>query len=195
VSWFDCVRHAVIDAGDHVVLIGRIQGFAYSDANPLGYARGGYVTLGLEQAAVNALSQGARTIVGAILETEGGLLLMKDLKTGGLNLPEVGREGPSGSASLLRSALSKAGIEANLGFLFAVFENPESHIQSIYYRGDAVLSRRDGVVVADFDALPYDRLPDDAVRSMLLRYAEERRQGRFKVYSGDHRQGEVKPLE
>jgi hypothetical protein len=49
-------------------------------------------------------------------------------------------------------------------------------------------------VVADFDALPYGRLPDDAVRSMLQRYAEERRQGRFKVYSGDHRQGEVKPL-
>ena len=50
VSWFDCARHAVIDAGDHVVLIGRVEGFAYSDANPLGYSRGGYVTLGLEQA-------------------------------------------------------------------------------------------------------------------------------------------------
>src|SRR5262245_54510518 len=132
VSWFDCVRHSVIDAGDHVVLIGRIQGFDYGDANPLGYARGGYVTLGLEQAAVNALSQGARTIVGAILETDGGLLLMQDQKTGGLTLPEVGREGPSGSASLLRSALAKDGIEANLGFLFAVFENPDSHVQSIY---------------------------------------------------------------
>ena len=138
VSWFDCARHAVIDAGDHVVLIGRVEGFAYSDANPLGYSRG-YVTLGLEQAAVNALSQGARTIVGAILEVDGGLLLMKDAKTGGLTLPEVGRYGPSGSASLLRSALAKVGIEANLGFLFAVFENPESHVQSIYYRGDAVL--------------------------------------------------------
>jgi flavin reductase (DIM6/NTAB) family NADH-FMN oxidoreductase RutF len=194
VSWFDCTRHAVIDAGDHVVLIGCVEGFAYSDANPLGYARGGYVTLGLEQAAVNALSQGARTIVGAILEVDGGPLLMEDARTGGLNLPEVGREGPSGSASLLRSALAKVGIEANLGFLFAVFENPESHVQSIYYRGDAVLTRRVGVVVADFDALPYGRLPDDAVRSMLQRYAEERRQGRFKVYSGDHRQGEVKPL-
>jgi hypothetical protein len=120
---------------------------------------------------------------------------MEDARTGSLNLPEVGREGPSGSASLLRSALAKVGIEANLGFLFAVFENPETHVQSIYYRGDAVLTRRDGVVVADFDALPYGRLPDDAVRSMLQRYAEERRQGRFKVYSGDHRQGEVKPLD
>jgi hypothetical protein len=30
---------------------------------------------------------------------------------------------------------------------------------------------------------------------MLRRYAEERRIGRFKVYSGDHRQGTVKAVD
>ena len=39
------------------------------------------------------------------------------------------------------------------------------------------------------------RLPDEATRSMLRRYPAERKLGRFKVYSGDHRQGTVKAVE
>ena len=40
-----------------------------------------------------------------------------------------------------------------------------------------------------------DALPDDATRSMLKRYSEERKIGRFKVYSGDHRQGVIKAVD
>ena len=50
-------------------------------------------------------------------------------------------------------------------------------------------------VLASFDDIPWDRLPDEATRSMLRRYAAERKLGRFKVYSGDHRQGTVKAVE
>ena len=39
-AWFDCARYQVIDAGDHIILMGHIEAFSYSDANPLGYARG-----------------------------------------------------------------------------------------------------------------------------------------------------------
>ena len=68
----------MIDAGDHIILMGHIEAFSYTDANPLGYARGGYITLGLEQAAVNAASSSSRTVVGAILENEGRLILLPD---------------------------------------------------------------------------------------------------------------------
>ena len=50
-------------------------------------------------------------------------------------------------------------------------------------------------MLADFDNLPWDRLADDATRSMLKRYSEERKIGRFKVYSGDHRRGTVKAVD
>ena len=43
-AWFDCALHEVIDAGDHVVLIGRVEAFGDSAANGLGYARGAYFT-------------------------------------------------------------------------------------------------------------------------------------------------------
>ena len=154
-SWFDCARHQVIDAGDHIILIGHIEAFSYTDANPLGYARGGYITLGLEQAAVNAASSASRTIVGAILESDNRLVLLPDHRPNGLSLPEVGRSGSSGSASRLHALLAQdVGIDATLGFLFAVFENPGSGEQCIYYRGEALLHARGRPVLASFDDIP-----------------------------------------
>ncbi len=195
-AWFDCARHQVIDAGDHIILMGHIEAFSYSDANPLGYARGGYITLGLEQAAVNAASSASRTVVGAILENDGRLILLPDGRSGGLALPEVGRNGDgNGSASKLHALLARDGIDAMLGFLFAVFENPATQEQCIYYRGEALLHARGRPVLADFEDIPWDRLPDEATRLMLRRYAAERKIGRFKVYSGDHRQGVVKAVD
>lgn len=194
-AWFDCARYQVIDAGDHIILMGHIEAFSYSDANPLGYARGGYITLGLEQAAVNAASSTSRTVVGAILETNDRLVLLPDGRPNGLALPEVGRTGASGSASQLHALLAREGMEAQLGFLFAVFENPGTQEQCIYYRGEALLHARGRPVLAPFDDIPWDRLPDEATRSMLRRYAAERKIGRFKVYSGDHRQGTVKAVD
>lgn len=189
-TWFDCARHEVIAAGDHIILIGAIRSFDTGDANPLGYARGGYVTLGLEQAAVNAAA-GSRTIVGAILECDGKLVL--EQHGAQLRLPEAGRSGPSGTASLLLAELRARHCHAALGFLFAVFENPETRLQSIYYRGDATAPGQ-GQMLASFDALPFERIEDEAIRIMLKRYADERRQGRFKIYSGNHERGEVRAL-
>jgi flavin reductase (DIM6/NTAB) family NADH-FMN oxidoreductase RutF/pimeloyl-ACP methyl ester carboxylesterase len=194
-AWFDCARYQVIDAGDHIILMGHIEAFSYTDANPLGYARGGYITLGLEQAAVNAATSSSRTVVGAILENEGRLVLMPDGRPGGLSLPEVGRNGVNGSASQLHAHLTREGIDATLGFLFAVYENPKTQEQCIYYRGEALLHARGRTVLASFDAIPWDKLPDDTTRTMVKRYVEERKIGRFKVYSGDHERGVMKSVD
>lgn len=41
---FDCRRHAVVDGGDHLILIGRVEAVSVPDAaaDPLVYFRGGY---------------------------------------------------------------------------------------------------------------------------------------------------------
>jgi Flavin reductase like domain len=192
-AWFDCTTHEVVEAGDHVILIGRVEEFSTSDRGPLGYVRGGYVTLGLEQAAVNAATGAGRTVVGAILECQGQLVLMADAKTGTLHLPEVGRTGASGTVSTLQGNLAKSGIVASLGFLFAVYENVELKLQSIYYRGEAIAAGSGQLF--DFDNLPWARFADPAVAIMVQRYVEERLEGRFKIYSGDHERGVFKTLE
>ncbi|QUS37196.1 hypothetical protein GR316_12530 (plasmid) [Falsirhodobacter algicola] len=42
-AWFDCHMHERVEAGDHVILIGRIGGFDATPAPGLGYYRGGYI--------------------------------------------------------------------------------------------------------------------------------------------------------
>ena len=95
------------------------------------------------------------------------------------------REARRGSA-IIEFAISFA-------FLFAVFENPQTHVQSIYYRGETA-TPASGTELLSFDALPYEAFAEDAVRVMLKRYADERQQGRFKIYSGNHERGEVRAL-
>jgi transcriptional regulator of acetoin/glycerol metabolism len=65
----------------------------------------------------------------------------------------VGRSGASGTASLLSADLARKGIAAQIAFLFAVFENPETHVQSIYYSGEAA-AVPGGTLLLPFDALP-----------------------------------------
>lgn len=192
-AWFDCARHDVIDAGDHVILIGRVTGYSHADANPLGYARGGYVTLGLEQSAVNAAAQAGRTEVGAILECDGKLLVFP-AAGGKYELPHVGRSGEAGTASRLQAYLASKGIRAELGFLFAVYENKEDQHQSIYYRGEAEPGGNGAATLLSFEALPWESFRDDATRSMLRRYSQERLQGRYRIYSGDHVSGDVRDV-
>ena len=85
-AWLDCELHDTVDAGDHVVLIGRVLAFDHAPANPLGYCRGNYVDFGLAREALEAAG-GQKTRVGAILERDGSLLFLTDGKTGGLSLP------------------------------------------------------------------------------------------------------------
>lgn len=44
-AWFDCVTERIIDAGDHFILLGRIDHFDRRDCGVLGYAHGNYVDI------------------------------------------------------------------------------------------------------------------------------------------------------
>jgi flavin reductase (DIM6/NTAB) family NADH-FMN oxidoreductase RutF len=50
-AWFDCSSHDQIEAGDHMILIGRVLAFSHTPLTPLGYHRGGYLGLSAECAA------------------------------------------------------------------------------------------------------------------------------------------------
>ncbi|HEX5265209.1 MAG TPA: flavin reductase family protein [Acidimicrobiales bacterium] len=41
-AWIDCRVEAVHDAGDHLVVLGRVQEMAYSNGRPLLFYRGGF---------------------------------------------------------------------------------------------------------------------------------------------------------
>lgn len=39
-AWFECVRHAVYDGGDHAIVVGRVTGVAAREGAPLIFASG-----------------------------------------------------------------------------------------------------------------------------------------------------------
>jgi flavin reductase (DIM6/NTAB) family NADH-FMN oxidoreductase RutF len=191
-AWFDCRMHEIVDAGDHAILIGRVLEFGDSATNPLGYCRGAYVTFGLSQAALGS----ARTRVGAILENEDGILFLVD-GDGRVDLPEGISLEPDSDPDSLHGRLKKLGVAAQLGFLFAVFEDPRSGAGavSVYYRG--ILKSppaAEGLRVIPFAEIPWASLRDDAIRSMLHRYVRERTEDAFGIYIGDAERGTVQAL-
>jgi flavin reductase (DIM6/NTAB) family NADH-FMN oxidoreductase RutF/pimeloyl-ACP methyl ester carboxylesterase len=191
-AWFDCRKHSLVDAGDHAILIGRVTEFGDTPANPLGYCRGAYVTFGLSQAALAA----ARPRVGAILENEQGILLLGNGDR--FDLPEGISLEPDSDPNSLNGALRRLGVSAQLGFLFAVFEDPRSGAGSVsvYYRGalKSPVPQAAGLRVIPLDQIPWAGLRDDAIRSMLQRYVRERMEDTFGVYIGDAERGTVQAL-
>jgi flavin reductase (DIM6/NTAB) family NADH-FMN oxidoreductase RutF len=194
-AWFDCRTHSVVDAGDHAILIGRVLDFGDSANNPLGYCRGAYVTFGLSQAALSAA--GSRTRVGAILENEDGILFITG-PDDRVSLPEGISLEPDSDPASLKGIFRRLGIPAQLGFLFAVFEDPRNGAGavSVYYRGllKEPPPAGQGLRLIPLADIPWDRLRDDAIRSMLQRYVRERSEDAFGIYIGDAERGTVQAL-
>ncbi|MGF6471855.1 flavin reductase [Paraburkholderia youngii] len=193
---FDCTTHQVVDAGDHIILIGRVVDFVQTNSSPLGYCRGAYVNFSLSQDALAAA--GGRAKVGAILEHRDGLVLVDTGK--GLGLPTGIKLDPASDPASLHGVLAKLGLHVHLDFLFAVFEDgsgkePGVHI---YYRGRVIPNGSpwldSSVRIVPLTQIPWDDVSDAAVRSMLERYERERRQDAFGIYVGDSEAGTVQPL-
>ena len=190
-AWLECAMHSQVDAGDHVILIGRVIDFAHSPSNPLGFCRGSYVNFALERQAM-AAGQAAR--VGAILETNRKLLLVED--GDGFVLPVGDRLGTGSDTGSLIAALDGLGIRADISFLYAVFESSQGRGLSVYYRGDVLEGPSPDAPAAliPFDEVPFDRLPDNGLRELVRRYISERVENRFGIYVGDSERGRVRTL-
>jgi hypothetical protein len=192
-AWFDCRRHQVIDAGDHVILIGEILGYHSNDGIGLGYVRGGYMSLGMERSAAKASGNGSDVVVGAIIEHAGKILLYTDPKNDQLYVPASGLDGSVGSLQKFQAEIDKLDIGVTISSLFAVYENEETGQQSIYYRATAE-SEKAGEHFWAFDDIPWQRVQSSAMTVMLKRYVSESSRQRFGIYFGSDKDGAVKTL-
>jgi len=192
-AWFDCAVVQQVDAGDHVVLIGEVRGFDYNDQNGLGYVRGGYVTLGLEQAAVNAATGESGVVVGALVECGGKLLLNQNPETGRYHPIASGLGATQGSINRLTDRLDKLEIGAVVNSLYAVFEGDDHERHNIYYRATA--EQEGNATFYAPDDIPWDKLESSAIRTMLERYLKETLAQRYGIYFGGEEKGRVETTE
>lgn len=194
VAWIDCQVHDRIESGDHLIVVGRVVDFKHGSENPLGLCRGAYLTSVLQQEAMPAPGQPMK--VGAILEHDDQVLLIEDRETGKLALPSGARLGNHDDPYSLQGRLQKHNIDAEIGFIFAVFEDDNTGTLSVYYRGQlrSTETLDETARLFPFEAIPWERLPDSAVGSMLRRYVNERTEDQFGIYVGDFDYGQVQQL-
>ena len=188
-AWFDCTMHKTVEAGDHIILIGKVTGFGTSTAPGLGYARGAYVTPAAE---AEALAQGANLVVSALIERTGEVLLVDD-GAGGLTLPQkpVGR---AGASVALAELIADCGIEADPGFIYSVFEDggrAHQHISFLCQAGDGA-PKQGGFTPLTPSTLM--EITDPALRIMLERFAAESRMGNYGVFYGNQISGDVRKI-
>jgi flavin reductase (DIM6/NTAB) family NADH-FMN oxidoreductase RutF len=188
-AWFDCSMDRVVDAGDHVILIGRIEAFHNSGRTGLGYARGGYFTPALAEKSLLA-SADASLRLGVVADRAGEILLVDDGK-GGWTLPFVDKAEGDGLTSLEAHVASEIGLSIRTGLLYSVYEDTKTRHQHVVYR--AVLG--EGTVQSGrlfpLEGLPLSEISESAVRDLLTRYRAESTLGNFGVYVGNQEKGRV----
>jgi len=185
---FTCAHHKLVDAGDHLVLIGRVLVHEAADKQPLGYFRGGYFSIGLEEELVKAAGEADNVAVGALMVRDGQVLLQAR-PDGTFTLPIA----PPHSNSLdgLIVSLKASGLDPALDHLYAVYQDREARQHRIYYLGTVTGHLPSGMRCFDLDSIPFDDIPSAAERSMLSRYTDEFRHGSFGIYQGDQSTGTV----
>jgi flavin reductase (DIM6/NTAB) family NADH-FMN oxidoreductase RutF len=181
VAWFDCTTERLIDAGDHVIILGRVVDFDHAAGAPLAYCRGGYVRLDHDGAAIGAPAGAVR--VSAIVERGGAILLNVDGEEG--ELPAAAAFGPSERVDSLQGMLKAAGVAAELSYLFASYDDGPVH--HVVYR--SILPPSDVVPSAGWRFVPFAEIdsakfpPSQA--SLLRLYREEREAHAYGRYVGD----------
>ncbi len=187
-GWFDCLTHDRVEAGDHTILIGRIEDFGHGPERPLGYFQGGYVSFGLQEAALTQ-ARGQSAALGCIADDGERILLCRRRASGGWTVPLVGHSGSGGAdKAALARFLASIEVELDLSFLYSVFEVPDWKSLCIVYRGRA-RDRLDPKDNAEVEArlfapgeIPWQDPHLQPFRGMLKRYLHERASARFGVY-------------
>ncbi|MEI3856316.1 MULTISPECIES: flavin reductase family protein [unclassified Ensifer] len=188
-AWFDCASHDVVDAGDHVILIGRIEAFENSGMTGLGYARGGYFTPTLAEKSLLA-SADSTLLLGAVAVRDDNVLLVEDGK-GGWTLPFVEKAESEGLEGLEAHLADATGLSVQTGLLYSVYEDTKTGRQHVVYRvglgeGEPQVGRFFPV-----NNPPLAEISDAAVRDIVKRYGSESMLGNFGVYFGNQEKGRV----
>lgn len=188
-AWFDCSMHKVIEAGDHVILLGEVEGLNHTATPGLGYARGAYVT---PATTTKALGGSTHLVVSTLIERDGEILLVDD-GHGGLALPEMLVDGEGASAAALK-LIASTGLKAKPGFVYSVFEDVRHKRQHISFLCQTVEGSPEKGVFVPLSTAALDDVSNPATLTMLERFAEETKLGNYGIYYGDHATGEVRPM-
>ena len=194
-----CERRQVVDAGDHLILIGAVTEFRTTAGQPLGYFRGGYVGFGL---AVQTLEQLAAPLqVGGLLEHDGRVVLCRRAGASHWEVPSAPLKAGEQHSTLIGKIFARFGISASPSFLYSVFqEEGEAHTTMVFTTeakaGFSCGSLEDGTQTASFgvEDEPWTLVRGPMMQGMLQRFFRERAADCFGIYYDTADGGRVAPI-
>ncbi|MDA1237731.1 MAG: CoA transferase [Proteobacteria bacterium] len=191
IAHFVCETHRSVDAGDHVVLIGKVLDHKLFDGNPLGYFSGNYFSISKEHSLMDAATLSGEIKIGGVL-SRGDEVLLSINSDNSLTVPSAPRSNMTKNG--LSEALLGMGLRLHLNFVYAIYRDTETGVHSIFYKGQVEGEASRGLKYYKLDKIPLGRITLPAERSMLERYIEEFRHGSFGFYEGSEQEGIVREL-
>lgn len=188
-AWFDCSSYKQLEAGDHIILIGKVEAFEANAAPGLGYSRGAYVTPSME---AEAISQRTNVVVSALIEHSGNVFFQQD-EQGGLKLPSA-TVGKVGVTATLEELIKQNDTDAKPGFIYSVFEVIDKEQQHISFLCQAANGTSGKGAFLELTSETLSKVADSAVQIMLGRFAKESKLGNYGLYFGNQNSGEVRPI-
>ena len=193
-----CTRVQVVDAGDHAIVVGRVQQFRTGAGQPLGYYRGGYVAFELAAAALDHLGSVALRI-GCLVEFGNRVMLVRRAGHENWEIPSLPFRAGENHQRAVPRLLSHLGVKAEIGFLYSVYQQPGEPHTTLIFRAvaeeqdEAPAERPDGLQIGLFSAesAPWNHIPDPSQQALLRRFFAERAQDRFGIYWGTEDGGRV----
>ena len=190
-SWFDCTTYERVDAGDHTILVGRVQAFGTSPSAPLGFCRGRYAQV--KDPLPPGWLSSTNMIVGYLIEAQGEVLLVAD-GNGGWVLPTAPRKLVNGRLPV------EGGRELSLmsddTFLYSVFDVAGHDSGYLIYRARLAEPRGALTLPPGFrffapSELPYHEIVSTEMRAMLRRFVRESEHGGYSIYVDSHDGGRL----
>lgn len=185
---FTCASHQLVDAGDHLILIGRVESFATNEGQPLGYFRGTYFSIGIEKDLAEAAAATKGSRLGTVLACNDGVLLKDD--GGVLSLPLA----PKPTLDSLTASLTSQGLTPDIDFVYAAFDDRTTGGHAIYYHGRVSGTLPQGYRILPLEMLASARIANPAEAQMLQRYAQDFKNGTFSIYHGTETSGHVRQI-
>lgn len=185
-AWFDCTVYKIVDAGDHAILIGKIENFESTVKSGLGFYRGSY----FNPAVSTEVISGPGVTIGALVGFEDKVLLeQKQDGKWGIPMIPVSKEGAD---KVFERLLDEYQPELAPSFIYSVYNDKESKQQYIVYLCHSTLEKPLLGKYFNIEALNELELSSSALASMLERYRKEYYVQAYGFYYGSDTDGIIK---
>ncbi|MDH1010116.1 flavin reductase [Pseudomonas nicosulfuronedens] len=186
-SVLSCRRHSLVEAGDHVILIGEVQRYRSSVGSPLGYFRGSYIDFA-EGAKAIQVERGSALKVGCLIARDNGVLLIREPGQEHWSIPEVFWHAGVSQKAVIDEVFRRVGLVGEVSFIYSMFEEAGDDFTRLIFRADAsgelapTASAGRDVRVFRAEDEPWLLVRGDYCISMLHRFFSERQADSFGIY-------------